>query len=104
MRPTWRPRPAATVDVIDPDTGGLLTRTWQPAGGLITISDITLVSNLTVQKVEITLSQASGPVNQLLRAYDCKQGAVQVWRGLFDPANYRMTSAGFPIARPPCAT
>jgi hypothetical protein len=92
----WSDVGRITADVIDPGTGGILTRTWRPAGGLITISDIPLVSNLTVQKVEITLSQASPRINDLLRTYDCKQGVAQVWRGLFDQDNYRMRSAGFP--------
>jgi hypothetical protein len=92
----WSDVGRVTADVIDMNTGGTLTRLWQPAGGLIKISDIPLVSNLTVQKVEITLSQASDRINELLRAYDCKQGVAQVWRGLLDPETYRMAAPGIP--------
>ncbi|MGO3934761.1 hypothetical protein [Rhodopseudomonas pseudopalustris] len=75
-----------TAQVIDPDTGGIATRSYVGTFTLVRISDIALVSNLTVQTITIDLAQCSGRVNDLLRGYDCKQGIVQIHRGLFDPA------------------
>lgn len=85
-----------TADIVDPDTGGVETRTWAGAGSLISISDIPLVSNLTVQNVTVTLSQVADRVNNLVRGYDCKQGRVEIYRGLFDPASRLMVAPAEP--------
>jgi len=85
-----------TADIVDPDTGGTVTRTWSGAGSLIQISDIPLVSNLTVQNITITLSQVADRVNTLVRFYDCKQGRVEIYRGLFDWQNRTMVAPAEP--------
>jgi hypothetical protein len=84
------------ANVIDPDTGGTVSREFAAGGGLISISDIPLVSNLTVQTVQIKLSQVSDRINTLLRTYDCKQGRIEVFRGLFDPESRTMVAPAFP--------
>lgn len=88
----WSDVGTITASVIDPETGGSTSRTFVGAGGLISISDIPLVSNLTVQNVTITLSQVADRVNDLVRTYECKQGKVQVFRGLFDPESRVMVA------------
>ena len=85
-----------TAQYIDPDTGGVGTRTWAGAGSLIQISDIPLVSNITVQNITVTLSQVADRVNNLVRGYDCKQGRVEVYRGLFDPESRQMVAPAEP--------
>ncbi|UEM17349.1 hypothetical protein J4G43_025805 [Bradyrhizobium barranii subsp. barranii] len=80
----WSDVGTIAAEVIDPDSGAPVTRTFNAGGGLISIADIPLVSNLTVQNVTVTLSQVSERINDLLRTYDCKQGRVQIFRGLFD--------------------
>jgi hypothetical protein len=92
----WSDVGTISADVIDPDTGSTVTRTFSGAPGLISISDIPVVSNLTVQTVTITLSQVADRVNDLIRGYDCKQGKVQVFRGLFDPTTRSMVAPAFP--------
>jgi len=92
----WSDVGTVSADVIDPDTGGASTRTFHGAGSLISISDIPLVSSLTVQNVTITLSQVADRVNDLLRTYDCKQGQVTIWRGHFDPATRAMVAPAEP--------
>lgn len=92
----WSDVGGIDADVIDPETGSTVTRTFAGASSLISISDIPLVSNLTVQTITITLSQVADRVNTLIRNYDCKQGKVQVFRGLFDPATRVMVSPAFP--------
>ncbi|MET0721031.1 MAG: hypothetical protein ABWY64_09375 [Tardiphaga sp.] len=82
--------------IVHPDTGGSETRHFVGAGSLIAISDIPLVSNLTVQNITITLSQVADRVNNLVRGYDCKQGRVEIYRGLFDPANRIMVAPAAP--------
>jgi hypothetical protein len=81
----WSDVGSITCQVISPDTGSPVARTFNGAGMLVSISDIPLVSNLQVQAVTITLSQVVDHVNDLVRGYDCKQGRVEIFRGLFDP-------------------
>ena len=83
----WSDIGSITAQYIDPDTGGVGTRTWAGAGSLIQISAIPLISNLTVGNISVTLSQVADRVNNLIRGYECKQGRVEIYRGLFDPAS-----------------
>lgn len=92
----WSDDHDTTADVIDPETGGATSRFFRAGGGLIAISDIPLVSTLTVQQVEITLSKVSARVNDLVRAYDCKQGRIEVFRGLYNPLTMRMLDPAYP--------
>lgn len=92
----WSDVGTISADVIDPETGSTVTRSFVGAPGLITISDIPIVSNLTVQTITVTLSQVSERVNDLIRGFDCKQGKVQVFRGLFDPDTRALVAPAFP--------
>lgn len=91
----WSDDHDTTVHVIDPETGGSVEREYRAGGGLIAISDIPRVSTLTVQQVTITLSKVSARVNDLVRAYDCKQGTVQIHRGLYDPQSMRLVAPAY---------
>ena len=92
----WSDVGTVTASVIDPDTGSVLLRSWVGAGSLIQISDIPLVSSITVQTVTVTLSQVADRVNDLIRTYDCKQGRVEVYRGLYDPDTRVMVAPAEP--------
>lgn len=85
-----------TAEVIDLESGSVVLRDFAAGRGLISISDIQLVSTLTVQTVQIKLSQVSDRVNTLLRVYDCKQGRVEIFRGRFDPASRVMVGPALP--------
>lgn len=85
-----------TAEIIDPDSGGIVSRAWYGAGSLISISDIPLMSSITVQNITVTLSQVADRVNALVRTYDCKQGKVEIYRGLFDPATRIMVAPAVP--------
>lgn len=76
---------AITCNVIDPDTGSEVERTFYGAAGYISRSAIARVSNLSVQNVAIDMSQIATRVNELLRTYDVKQARVQIFQGLLDP-------------------
>lgn len=92
----WSDIGSIDAEVIDPDTGSTVTRTFAGAGGLISISDIPRVSNLTVQNVTVKLAQVADRVNTLVRGYDCKQGKVQIFRGLFNLDTHVMVAPAFP--------
>lgn len=92
----WSDYHAVNADVIDPDTGNVVTRAWTGVGTLVQIADVPLVSNITVQRVTITLSQVSDHVATLVRLYDCKQAVVQLFRGIFDPQTNSLIGAAVP--------
>lgn len=92
----WSGAGNVVADVIDPNTGGVVAREFRGAGALIQISDIPLVSNITVQNITIQLNQVMDRINDLVRSYDCKQGTVQVWRGLYNPETRKMVAAATP--------
>ena len=92
----WSDVGSITAEVIDPETGGAQSRQFFGADGLISISDILLISTLSVQQVTIELSQVSDRINDLVRTYDCKQGTVQIFRGMFDPLTREMVGPAFP--------
>jgi len=92
----WSDVGTRVLSVIDPETGGAQDREFFGGAGLIEIADVPYVSTLTVQQVEIKLSQVSGRVNDLTRTYDIKQGRVEIFRGLFDPVSRNLVGSAFP--------
>ncbi|KQY31808.1 hypothetical protein [Rhizobium sp. Root483D2] len=84
--------------VENPDNaveGGSVTRNFEGAGSLISISDIPLVSNAEVQTVTIALSQIDDGVANLIRGYDLKQAVVEIYRGLFSPVSRQLVAPAF---------
>jgi hypothetical protein len=88
----WSDVGTLTAAIIDPDIGAPVERTWSGQGTLISISDVQMLSNITVRRVTITLSQISDRAMQLVHGYDCKQARVEVYRGLFDPSSRRLVA------------
>lgn len=78
--------------VIHPDTGLPVTRDWYGSGTLVQIDDIPLVNNLSVQNVNVRLSQINDHAEELVRKYDCRQARVEIYRGLFDPDSRKMVA------------
>jgi hypothetical protein len=81
-----------TASVIDPLTGGSVSRSWTGTGTLISVSDIPLVQGITVQQITVTLSQVNDAVNDFVRTYDCKQASIQIFRGKFDPDTHELVA------------
>lgn len=78
--------------VVNPDTGIAQTRNWYGTSSLISIDDIPLVANLSVQNVSLRMSQVHEEVQRIVRDYDCRQARVEIYRGLFDPATRLMVA------------
>lgn len=85
-----------SANVIDPDTGNPVTRNFYGAGNLVKISDIPLVSNMSVQNVNLELSPIASNAEELIRGYDVRQAVVQIFRGLFNPSTGQMVEPAFP--------
>ena len=88
----WSDVGNVTASVINPDTGLEDTRDWYGSGTLVAIDDIPMVSNISVQNVNIRLSQIDDRIADLVRLYDAKQGRVEIYRGLFDPDSRQMVA------------
>ncbi len=92
----WSDVGNVSAEVINPDTGQVEVRAFYGSGSLIAISDIPLVSNITVQSVDINMSQIDELVQQAVRLYDMKQARVEIYRGLFSPASRQMVAPAEP--------
>ncbi len=92
----WSDVGNVSATVLNPETGAEVTRNFEGAGSLIAISDIPLVSNVTVRSVTVTLSQIDEGVANLVRGYDLKQARVEIFRGLFSPATRKIVGPAFP--------
>lgn len=79
--------------VREPDLQVVVTRPFIGTGTLVSVDDVPLVSNLTVQTITIDASQVSGDIERLVRDYDCQQGRVEIYRGLFDPSTNKQIDA-----------
>ena len=88
----WSDTSNIYAPVINPDTGLEETRAWHGAGSLVGIDAIPLVANLSVQNVDVRLSQVHEEVERIVRDYDCRQARVQIFRGLFNPQTKLMVA------------
>ena len=72
------------VDVIDGESGAIVTRTYLGDVNL-DVPDIPRVSDMTIQTVDITFSQIAPSVQQLARGFNARLAAVEVHKLLLDP-------------------
>jgi hypothetical protein len=99
------------AQVLDPDTGGAVTRTFHGSGTLTQVSGISLVSVIQVQTATIHMSHVHDRVNALMRGYDVKQARVEIFRGLLSLDTEQLVAPAFcrfvgfvdeaPIFKPP---
>ena len=83
----WSDVGDVNAQVMDADTGLAVAYDFKGVGALIAIDPIPMVSNLTVQEIEVKFSQLDDRINELLRVYDIRQAKVEIYRGEFDPAD-----------------
>lgn len=81
----WSDIGTVVAQVMDAETGVPVAYEFQGVGSLVAIDPIPMVSNLTVQEIEVHFSQLDERINELLRLYDLKQAKVEIYRGEFDP-------------------
>jgi hypothetical protein len=93
----WSDRYDVNAAILDLDTGIPLSYTWQGAAGLIEISDLSFVSNLTVSEATVSLAAYGVDVDRLLRQYDAAQARVRIWRGFLDVETRQLVAPAEPI-------
>jgi hypothetical protein len=81
----WSDVGAVSAQILNPVTGLIETRAFDGAGSLIEVGSIMRVANLTIQSVNVVLSQVANS-GDLVRVYDARQGNIEIYRGLFEPA------------------
>lgn len=79
----WSDNYAATVNIISGKNRQTTARTYYPGYGLVSVSPIPLVSDLTIQQVRISLSQIDDNAELAIRGYEPRQAWVEIHRGLF---------------------
>lgn len=92
----WSDVGAVTAEVIDPVSRATVSRTYEGAGGLVEVGDVALISGLTVQVVDIRLSQIDQGAETILRSYDLRRAPVQLHRGFLDPQTHRLVAPAVP--------
>lgn len=93
----WSDLHDATLNVVSAQTGATVSRLYRGAGRLISIPAIPMTSNLTVQRIDITLSQVDDRINDLIRDFDPRQGVVEISRAFFDLTTRAQTAPAAPI-------
>lgn len=90
----WSDIGDVTAEMIRADTGAATAYNFYGSGTLVAISEIPMVSNLTVQNVTISLSQVDDKVDEIFRTYDAQQASIEIWRALFDPDTRLIVAPG----------
>jgi hypothetical protein len=106
----WNEVRTQDITVRDGRTGALVSRTFVGIGRALAIGAIPLTADISVRDVEIALPHLDATVALLVRGYDVRNAALQVYRGYFDPATRTLVAPpkprfvgavdGAPIATP----
>lgn len=80
------------LSVIEGKLGTTVTRAYFGGGNLLSVSDIPLVSDFTVQTVTIDLSQLADVARKVTQEYDVHRAYVEIHEILLDPVT------GMPVA------
>lgn len=87
----WSDVGSVTAPVVDALSGATVSRDFH--AGLASIGTIRLATGLTVREVTASFAANVATVELAFRGYDPKRAAVQIYRGLFDPATRSLIEA-----------
>ena len=90
----WSGGTDVSAAILDPFTGSERTQLWHGVGHLVGVGPVMRVSNLTITRTIIRLSEVSQRVNDLIRAYDPKYGTVILYRAFISPETRKFVSPG----------
>lgn len=85
-----------TVSVTDPDTGGLVSRTFAGSGHIIQMGDVVRSEGAVIRSHSFTLSGASTLVQDMMYGYNCREALFQWFIGELDQ------DSGLLIDEPQC--
>lgn len=92
----WSGLGTISATVLHPETGAETVRSFDGAGDLVQVDGVRLVLGLTVQTVQITLSQVAADVDQLVRTWDARFARVELFRGFLDPTSDQLVAPAIP--------
>lgn len=82
----WNGHDTVTFTVTSGETGAPVTRNYTGAGSLLGIGVISLTNDLTIQTVQVSLSNISAEVAAAVRLYDSRLAKIDIHRPLFNLA------------------
>lgn len=92
----WNDHGTVTTSVVDGRTGATVSRDFYGVGMALNIGSIPLTADVTVRNVDIALPQIDDVAQLVVRGYDVRGAAIQLYRGYFDPATHSMVAAAKP--------
>jgi hypothetical protein len=92
----WNGEFTIDAEVISGQTGLPEVRQYVGLGSLISVDDINLVSDLTVQTLRIKMSQINPAVNNAIRGYDARNAKIEVHYGLLDLDTRKLVARPIP--------
>lgn len=92
----WNELDSSTVTVRDGITGNTVNLDCVGDGALLSVDDIPLTSDLTIQAFRCSLSQVHETVQSMVRGYDVRLAQVQIYRAAFDPQTNALVNYPLP--------
>jgi hypothetical protein len=84
-----------TITVRDGTSGLLFNRTFRP--GLMAVGSIGLVADLSIRQVDVELNGLDPRVENAVRGFSPRQGPIQIYSGVLDPATRVLVGPAEPI-------
>lgn len=82
-----------SAPVVDLTTGASVYKTFYGASGLVSVDDIPMGSDLSVQECNINFSAYGVDIDRLVRLYDAKMAPVRIWRGFLNTSTREIVAA-----------
>lgn len=92
----WSATYSRSINLIDPYTDNVISRTYQGAGANVAISDIPLTSGLVVNPIQIRFSHIANTVETFLRTWSADLAPVEIHRLYMDPNSLQPVAAAVP--------
>lgn len=87
----WSGRRDRTITVVDGFTQASESRLFYGTNGLISISEVPYVADLSIRELRIGLAPLASEVIQILRTWSPKGGKFQLYSGIMDPDSRTFT-------------
>ncbi len=93
--PFWVDLDTVTISVISGQDGTTVSRDFVGDGSILSIGDVPNVSDLTIRRVPVVLSQLHATVQSMFRTYTIHVAAAEIHRALFDTATRSLVATPY---------
>lgn len=87
----WSDLGTVSAQVNDP-VSGVVSRSFEGAGSLVAVDDVSMVAGLVVQTLSIQLSGIAAESEALIRGADVRLAPVSLFRGYLSPETMRLAA------------